>query len=232
MASTVLKLFEIKRLADKAMVVAPPKPQITQDHAEKRVTLQPVTWEGYLQILEALPQSRGSRLTYDRGILEITMPLEDHEFSLRLIELFIRILVFEMGMKIKTMGSTTMNFPKIKRGSEPDCAYYIQHQPQVAGRTVNFAVDPPPDLVVEVDITHTDIDKNQLYAAIGIAEFWRYNGEILRIYHLDNGEYQESEKSQIFPIIEKNELYAFLAQAQQDEIEAERTFRSYIQTKV
>jgi Uma2 family endonuclease len=152
---------------------------------------------------------------------------------LRLIERFIITLVFELGdMKIKTMGSTTMNFVEKKRGAEPDCAYYIQNQSTVAGRTVDFAVDPPPDLVMEVDITHTDIDKNRLYAAMGIAEFWRYNGEILRIYHLENGEYQESEQSRTFPIIEKADLYDFLAQAQQDEMEAERTFRKYVQSKI
>ncbi len=214
------------------MVATPIKPQIAPFYGEKRVTLHDLTWHGYLQILEALPQGRSARLTYDRGTLEITMPLEDHEFSLRLIEVFIRTLVFEMGMKIKTMGSTTMNFEQKQRGAEPDCAYYIQNQPKVAGRTVNFVVDPPPDLVVEVDITHTDIDKNRLYAAMDIAEFWRYNGEFLKIYHLENGEYQESEQSRIFSTIEKTDLYNFLAQARQDEIEAERTFRNYIQSKV
>ncbi len=76
---------------------------------EKRVTLRGLTWLAYQQVLHALPQNRAARLTYDRGVLEITQPLEDHEFSLRLIELFIRILAFEMGMKIKTMGSTTMS---------------------------------------------------------------------------------------------------------------------------
>jgi Uma2 family endonuclease len=100
------------------------------------------------------------------------MPLRDHEFALRLIERFVIILVMEMGMKVKTMGSTTVNRKNLDRGSEPDCAYYIQNQAKVAGRTVDFATVPPPDLVVEVDITHTDIDKNRLYAAMGVPEFW------------------------------------------------------------
>jgi hypothetical protein len=70
---------------------------------EKRVTLRGLTWQGYQQILHALPESRAAHLTYDHGILEISMPLESHEFALRLIERFIIILIFEMGMKIKTM---------------------------------------------------------------------------------------------------------------------------------
>jgi len=199
---------------------------------EKRVTLRGLTWQGYQQILHALPESRAAHLTYDHGILEISMPLESHEFALRLIERFIIILIFEMGMKIKTMGSTTLNREDLDRGAEPDNAYYIQNQAKVAGRTVNLAEDPPPDLVVEVDITHTDIDKNRLYAAIDVPEFWSYNGQEWRIYQLQEKTYQECDHSPTFPGVEKEYLYHFLAKAQQDEIEAEKEFRSLIQEKI
>ena len=76
---------------------------------ENRVALKNLSWQAYQAILNALPQRRAARLTYDRGVLEITMPLEIHEFSSRLIEVLIRILVMEMGLKLKTMGSTTMD---------------------------------------------------------------------------------------------------------------------------
>lgn len=198
---------------------------------EKRVTLHGLTWDGYLQILDALPQSRAARLTYDQGMLEITTPLEDHEFALRLIERFIIILVVELGMKIKTMGSTTMNREDLNRGSEPGCAYYIQHQPQVAGRNVDFATDPPPDLVVEVDITHTDINKNRFYVSLGVPEFWRYNGREWRIYQLQAGEYIELSHSPTFSWVKKDDLYRFLEQAQQDEVEAELALRAWAREK-
>ena len=199
---------------------------------EKRVTLRGLTWQGYQQILGALPESRAARLTYDHGILEISMPLESHEFALRLIERFIIILIFEMGMKIKTMGSTTLNREDLDRGAEPDNAYYIQNQAKVAGRKVNLAEDPAPDLVVEVDITHTDIDKKCLYAAMGVPEFWSYNGQEWRIYQLQEKTYQECDRSPTFPGVKKEYLYNFLAKAQQDEIEAEKEFRSLIQEKI
>lgn len=126
---------------------------------ERRVALGGITWEGYQQILHALPQSRAALLTYDRGVLEITMPLESHEFARALIGVFIRILVAEIGMNIKTMGSTTLDREDLDRGAEPDDAFYIQNQPKVPGREVNLAEDPPPDLVVEVSVTHIKIDK-------------------------------------------------------------------------
>jgi hypothetical protein len=86
---------------------------------EKRVTLQGINWQGYQDILRTLPPTRAARLTYDSGSLEITVPLEIHEFNGRLIELFIRILVVEMGLKVKTMGSTTLDRQDLDRGAEP-----------------------------------------------------------------------------------------------------------------
>ena len=204
--------------------VTPPARQ-----GENRVALKGLSWLAYQQILNALPQSRAARLTYDRGTLEITMPLEKHESSSRLIELFIRILVLELGgMKLKTMGSTTMNREDLQRGAEPDCAYYIQNQPKVAGKTVDFMQDPPPDLVVEVDITHTDIDKNAFYASMGIPEFWRFNGQELKIYALQKASYVECDRSPTFAWMQKEYLYSFLEEAQQDEIVAEVKFRAFV----
>jgi Uma2 family endonuclease len=213
------------------MAIAAPEPKTELQQpivGEQRVVLHGVSWESYLQILNALPQSRNSRLTYDDGVLEITLPLEDHEFSGRLIECFIRTIVEVLGMRIKTMGSTTMNYAFLKKGAEPDNAYYIQNQPLVKGRNVNFAQDPPPDLVVEVDITHTDIQKNQFYARIGVPEFWRFNGKVWRIYCLQEEVYIEVELSPTFPQVPKEFLYTFLAQAREDEIEAVRELRALL----
>lgn len=211
------------------VIAAAPEPQaeiLSIPVGERRVVLHGMSWDAYLQILDALPQSRSARLTYDEGVLEITVPLEDHEFSGRLIERFIFTLVEVWGLRIKTMGSTTMNYPFLQKGAEPDNAYYIQNQPLVKGRNVDFAQDPPPDLVVEVDITHTDIRKNQFYARIGVPEFWRFNGKIWRIYRIESGEYVEVEVSPTFPQVPKDRLYQFLAQAKDDEIEAVQSLRA------
>jgi Uma2 family endonuclease len=215
------------------MVIAAPELKTElQAVGEQRVVLRGLSWDGYLQILNALPQSRAARLTYDDGVLEITVPLELHEFSGRLIECFVRVMVELMGLKIKTMGSTTMNYPGFKKSAEPDNAYYIQNQPLVKGRNVDFSQDPPPDLVVEVDITHTDIAKNQFYATLGVPEFWRFNGKVWRIYQLQEQVYVEVEISPTFPQVPKERLYTFLEQAQEDEIDAVRDLRSWWQSQI
>jgi Uma2 family endonuclease len=212
------------------MVLAASEPQsLPKPVGEQRVTLYGLSWQAYLQLLEALPRSRGARINYDAGLLEITVPLEDHEFSGRLIECFIRTLVEMMGLRIKTMGSTTMQYPHLQKGAEPDNAYYIQNQALVKGRNVDFSQDPPPDLVVEIDITHTDIAKTEFYAHIGVPEFWRFNGRVWRIYQLRSEGYVEVEMSPTFSSVPKDRLYCFLAQAKEDEIEAIQALRTWWQ---
>ncbi len=203
-----------------------------QPVGEKRVAFHHLNWQAYQQILQALGESRSARLTYDQGILEITMPLEDHEFAAELIGRFIYFLVSELGQKIKSMRSTTIEREDLNRSPEPDNAFYIQNQPQVAGRTVNFQDDPPPDLVVEVDITCTDIDKLGLYAALDVPEFWRFNGKAWRIYQLQEGSYRECDTSPTFPFVPKDKLYEFLTLARQDEIQAEQAFQTWIKEQI
>ena len=210
------------------MVMAAPEPvAILEPVGEKRSVLRGLSWDAYVQLMDELPQSRGSRLTYDNGILEITVPLEVHEFLGRLIERFITTLVELMGLRIKTMGSTTMKYPKLRKGAEPDNAYYIQNQPLVKGRDVDFSQDPPPDLVVEIDITHTDIEKDAFYSSLGVPEFWRFDGKVWRIYQLCDRVYVEVEASPTFPKVPKERLYAFLKEAREDEIEAVISLRSW-----
>ncbi|NJM61548.1 MAG: Uma2 family endonuclease [Oscillatoriales cyanobacterium RU_3_3] len=210
------------------MVTTPLLLNESRSNGEKRVIFHNLNWQAYQQIVKAIGENRSARFTYDRGTLEITMPLEEHEFYRELIGRFIYFLVSELGLKIKTMGSTRLDREDLARGTEPDNAYYIQNQPRVAGKTVNLAEDPPPDLVVEVDITHTDIDKPALYASLGVPEFWRFNGRVWRIYQLQDGKYREVEISPTFGQVPQTKLYEFLSQAQEDEVAAEQSLRQWI----
>ncbi|MEL6383187.1 MAG: Uma2 family endonuclease [Cyanobacteria bacterium J06626_18] len=198
--------------------------------AERRVSLS-VDWAGYQTIRSVLSNNRAAHLAYYNGILEIMVPSEAHENSSGLIGQFIEILTEELNLNIKTMGSTTLERLEAEAGAEPDQGYYIQNEPKVRGKKVDLKVDPPPDLVVEVDITHTDINKNALYAELKIPEFWRYNGEVLRIYQLENDQYKEVENSPTFPTIPKEQLYDFLnACVRQGETQAKQNLRVWVRT--
>lgn len=71
-----------------------------QPVGEQRVVFHHLNWAAYQQILQALGDRRSARLHYGLGTLEITMPLEEHEFYSELIGRFIYFLVAETGQKI------------------------------------------------------------------------------------------------------------------------------------
>lgn len=119
--------------------------------------------------------------------------------------------------------------PDLLKGAEPDNGFYIQNFLKVRQKIVDLQTDPPPDLVVEIDITHTDINKFNLYAGLGVPEFWRYNGQILKIYQLQGDQYFEVDYSPTFSLVLQQRLYEFLQDCQLDEVEASKAFRAWVQ---
>jgi Uma2 family endonuclease len=210
-----------------------PSSSVSIELPEKRVQLHNVGWDAYEAILAALGEKRSARLTYYKGTLEIMSPLEAHDNRKEVVGDFIKVLVDESDfIGIKSMGSTTLKYPQLKAGAEPDQCYYIANEPRVRGKTVDLKTDPPPDLVLEVDITHTDINKTELYAEMGVPEFWRYNGKTLTILCLRNGVYEVVEVSPTFPWVSKEQLYKFLQDcAQVGEKQAKKNFRDWLQRK-
>lgn len=205
------------------LLESPPKPI-----GEKRITFRGLDWQAFKQIQQILSERTRARFIYDNGVLEITMPLEAHERFARLIERFVLILVVELGMKMKTMGSTTFDREDLLKSAEPDNGYYIQNYALVADHEIDLDHDPAPDLVVEVDITNTDINKNRLYASMGVPEFWRFNGREWKILCLVDGAYVERDRSPTFPLVAKTDLYQFLEAALLDEVAAEIEFRAWV----
>jgi Uma2 family endonuclease len=210
------------------MLIEQPPKQV----GEKRLTFRNLDWSAFKQVQRLLSQDTHTRFSYLNGVLEITMPLESHERFALLFELFIRILVVEMGLKVKSMRSTRLDREDLLKSAEPDNGFYIKNYSQVADHEVDLNIDPAPDLVVEVDITHSDLNKNELYASLGIPEFWRFNGREWQILELVNDCYKERDRSPTFPIVNKSDLYQFLQTALTDEVAAEVSFRGWLRQQL
>jgi len=92
-------------------------------------------------------------------------------------------------------------------GFEPDTCFYIQSAQRIHGKDeIDLAVDPPPDLVIEIDITHPSLDKLPIYAAIGVPEIWRYDGHTVTLVILQEGAYIAREESVAFPRLTRQVL--------------------------
>ena len=186
----------------------------SQVAAEQRVLLSPVSWATYEKLLADLAQQSSIRLTYDQGTLEIMSPLPEHEEYNRTLALLVEVLAEERGIDVRNLGSTTFRRENLARGFEPDSCFYIQHEAQISGKTtIDLTVDPPPDLVIEVDITSRSLHKFPIYAHVGVPEIWRYNGQQVRISLLTATGYQDSESSHALPLLTDAILTDFLARS-------------------
>src|SRR5437667_5003910 len=120
---------------------------------ESRVILENISWSLYEQLLAEQEDKSSPHFVYDRGELEITVLSYEHEELNRLIDNCIAIIAMEWDIEYCNAGSTTFKREDLERGFEPDSCFYVQHAEQIAGKKrLDLTVDPPPDLVLEVDI--------------------------------------------------------------------------------
>lgn len=200
--------------------------------AEQRVLLSNVSWETFERLLEELGDNRATRLAYNEGLLEIMTPLGTHENSNRFIDDLVRAIADELNLNLKKFGSLTLKRAKKLKGAEPDSCYYIQNEPLVRStQEIDLDNDPPPDLVLEIDITSGSLDKRPIYAAIGVPEFWCYDGKKLEIFvlQLANREYQKVTQSSTFPWMPLDIIPRFIRQSLVDgETATLRAFRAWV----
>lgn len=169
---------------------------------EPRFLLRGVGRQAYDALAEALERAGSHvRLTYDRGDLELMSPSPEHEWYRQRFHTLVELTAEVYGIPIDSLGSTTFRSEDLDRGLEPDECYYTANWRRVAGKKrLNLSVDPVPDPVVEVDITSSSLDRRNIYAALGVPEIWRFDGEALRFHVLQpDRSYVEVDRSPTFP---------------------------------
>jgi Uma2 family endonuclease len=198
--------------------------------AEQRFVLHAVDWPTYVGFSDQLGE-RHVRVTYNRGVMEFMTLSPEHERDKHLLNLFIIFIAQEMDINIAGYGSMTSRREDLDRGLEPDECYWVANEPVVRGRTdLDPAQDPPPDLVIEVEVSRSALNRMGIYASLGVPEVWRWDGQTLRVCLLDpNGNYAEGERSRAFPFLPAVELVRFLYQAgTTSETQLLRSFRAWV----
>jgi Uma2 family endonuclease len=196
------------------------------------IHLSGISWKTYETLLEEMSDRR-LRLTYNRGNLEIMAPSTGHERFKKVAGRFVETIAEELQIRIEPLGSTTFKRPQLS-GAEPDECFYIDNIEAVRGKKrLDLNEDPAPDLVIEVDVTSSSQNRLQVYADLGVAEVWVYNGESLLIQQLQNGTYITSPTSQFFPNLPILEIAIFLQQAETvDYLELVKAFRNWVRSQL
>jgi len=186
--------------------------------ADATLVLRHVRWEEYQELLEAVGEAAGLRISYNEGIMRVMTLSAEHENYVEVIQDLVRLCTMRLGLRLRSFGSVTMKTERMAKGSEPDCCFYIQSADRIGTRKrIDFASDPPPDIVVEVDIHHESLSKLPIYAALGVPEIWRYDGQRLSIYHWQSDTYIPAAVSQALPLLTSELLTEFLARTRDED---------------
>lgn len=179
---------------------------------EQRFVLYGEPWETYVRLLHLFDERRHLRITYDRGALEIMTLSAEHEQIKRLIARLIATLTEELNMPLAEFGSMTMKRRRNQRGLEPDECFWIANESLV--RNLKKYVprrDPPPDLVVEVEVSRSAINRLAIYASWRVPEVWRIDdrGVHFLILQTDRS-YAEGPRSLSFASVAPADINRFL----------------------
>ena len=209
---------------------------VTAPAPEQRFVWYQLSWDQYEALLRALGDRR-LRHTYVEGALEIVSPSMDHESSKSVLGDFVVTLCRVLRLPRKSIGSTTMKKMRWRRGLEPDEGFYVGEESvrqMQSRREYEPDRDPPPDLIVEIDITSSSEDRIEFYRRLKVAEVWRYADETVHFYGLmQNGRYRKLKRSRLFPLLTSDELTRFLAlRDTMDDTELDLEFEKWVRTQV
>jgi Uma2 family endonuclease len=175
------------------------------------VTFHHASWEEYEELLDQVGEASDLRISYDDGVLQVMTLSTEHENYARFIEKMVSTLSLRKRINIRSFGGSTMRKKKKRKGKEPDACFYVQTVAAIGNRMkLDFEVDPPPDIAVEIDLHHDSRAKFPIYVALGVPEIWRFDGYALTIHHLQEDHYVEQEASRALPLLTSHLLTEYL----------------------
>jgi Uma2 family endonuclease len=192
------------------------------------IELGNVSWELYSQLRDDPVRAR-IRMSYLDGELSLMSPSGPHERINRLLERLVWAWCEVHDLPIASFGSTTFR-REPQAGLEPDTCFYLEHEPLVRAREdLDLAIDPPPDLAIEVEISSRADQRMKIYASLGVPEVWRTDGDSVSFTILQpDGDYRDVAESRSLPGLSASDLARFLEQRlTTDETTLLRDFRAW-----
>ncbi len=186
--------------------------QSTAVEKEHRMLIPDVSYAFYKMFCEEIGE-RPLRLSFIDGTLEIMITKRPHEHYKKLLSKLVEATVLECGIAVCSGGNMTFQRDDLEKGFEPDDCWWIAHESQVRGQVeFDFRIDPAPDLAIEIEISRSLVNRIGIYAALGVAEIWRFDGKVLRFCQLQtDGSYRDCPTSLAFPFLSPSDLLPYLA---------------------
>ncbi len=194
--------------------------------------LQDVSWEEYQHLLDGLDERPRFKMTYNFGDLHIMTKTFRHESFASLFTPLILVLCEELDIEMIGGGTTTLSSENTLSGAEGDDCFYFDHLEEIGEKDrLDLTVDPPPNILVEVDVTNPSIKKLPTYATLGIPEIWHFDGTVVTFHQLSESGYAEATHSLRFPFLSADVMPTFLLIGKKEgTMKMMKAFRAWVKT--
>jgi Uma2 family endonuclease len=161
------------------------------------VLRMPGTWEDYCQLRDSRGDGSIPRLKYHAGEILLMSPLPRHGREANILADIVKILLESQYRNYEAFTPITMDLPEVS-GIEPDYCFYIDNWQAAVGKDrIDWELELPPDLAIEIDVT--SFKSEQYFLPYSVPEVWILKKSRLTIYQLVDGKYEVSANSRYFP---------------------------------
>ena len=155
------------------------------------------SWQDYQALIEQRGEQSVPRIKFRNGEVLLMSPLPLHGRDASLVADIVKTLLDHRAKEYDAFTPVTMELPE-ESGIEPDYCFYIDHWQAVSGKErIDWQNEPPPDLVVEIDVT--SFSNIEDYLPYQVPEIWLLRQQQLSIYRLEADQYQMAAESKHFP---------------------------------
>lgn len=160
----------------------------------------PGSWEDYCALRDRRGDNSVPRIKFCQDEIVLMSPLPRHGREAHLLARIVETLLDSDSRNYEAFTPITMDIPEFG-GIEPDYCFYIDNWQAAVGKDrIDWQADPPPDLVIEVDVTSYTAAND--YAPYKVPEVWLFKNSSLSIYHLQGDSYEQRSTSRYFPTID------------------------------
>ncbi|MEA5503087.1 Uma2 family endonuclease [Halotia wernerae UHCC 0503] len=174
-------------------LVSPDKTQLPPGAVVRLIA----SWQEYQHLCDQRGDGSIPRIKYRNGEVLLMSPLPVHGRDANLLADIVKVLLDHDGREYDAFTPVTMSLPQ-ESGIEPDYCFYIDNWQAVSGKKrIDWQQDPPPDLVIEIDVTsYSNVED---YLPYSVPEVWLFKNQQLLIHQLQSDDYQLQTNSCYFP---------------------------------
>ncbi len=178
---------------------------------ERHFVLDGIDYDGYVAINDAIGEGRNVRVVYVDGRVTFLTASRRHEWLSRRLAELVKAVASATGIRWEDAGSATFRSRDHAVGVEGDETFYLGEHAELMRGSINIDLSsqPPPDIAIEVEVSHPADDALLVYGRLGVPEVWRFDVEDWTFsfcLRCEDGSYRSSNRGLALPWLETKDV--------------------------